>query len=103
MQQKRNNNVKAATGRRRSMSPTAVAKLYGVGIGKVLAWIKSGDLKAVNVATNRSQRPRWAISPDAIAEFERLRAPVTAGASSALLAPRRKARRSATVAVETFY
>jgi len=58
----------------RALSPSAVAKRYGISADKVLAWIHSGELSAVNVAQSRSGRPRWRITPEAIEQFERSRA-----------------------------
>jgi hypothetical protein len=40
-----------------------------VSINKILAWIADGTLLAINVAQRRGERPRWRISPDALAAF----------------------------------
>lgn len=48
-------------------SPPQLAKRLGIDPGKVLAWIYSGQLRAVNVATNLGGRPRWRI---AMGDFE---------------------------------
>ncbi len=49
---------------------------YGVGEDSVLAWIRSGELKAMNVARSaKSKRPSWRISPEALAAFEAARTP----------------------------
>lgn len=67
------------------LTPPAVARAYGVNVGKVLAWIRSGELRAVNLASRPGGRPRWRISADAIAQFEARRLAV---------APRPRRRRN---------
>ena len=44
------------------LSPPKVAELIGVSHAKVLHWIDSGELRAVNVASNQGGRPRFKIS-----------------------------------------
>lgn len=44
------------------------AERLGVTPGKVLGWIGSGELAAIDVSAARNQRPRWRIDPT---EFER--------------------------------
>ena len=51
-------------------TPPQIAKRYAVNPDKVLAWIRSGELTAVNVATSSSGRPRWRITAAALAEIE---------------------------------
>jgi transposase len=51
-----------------------VARRYRVGEDKVRAWIARGELRAINTAAVLCGKPRWVISPDALAEFERRRA-----------------------------
>lgn len=55
-------------------TPPEVAKRLGVSPDTVRGWIASGALKAVNVA-GPGKRPSHRISPEALAEFERRRAP----------------------------
>jgi excisionase family DNA binding protein len=44
---------------------------YGVTVHTVLTWIRSGELKAVNVGrTPGARKPRWRVSEEALAEFE---------------------------------
>ena len=57
----------------RYVSPPAYAKRLGVDPIKVLAWIKRGELRAINVATATTGRPRYRIPLDAICEFEQRR------------------------------
>jgi hypothetical protein len=51
-----------------------VARRYRVDEDKVRGWIARGELRAVNTASVLCGRPRWVVSPDALAEFERRRA-----------------------------
>ena len=53
----------------RYMSPPEVARLLGVGETKVLGWVKSGELAAVNLAAKTLGRPRYRISPQALDDF----------------------------------
>ena len=69
----------------RYLTPPSLAQQYGVKPDKVLAWIARGELRAVNVANRIGGRPRWRISPEAIAEFENRRA-----AKPEVKRPRRK-------------
>lgn len=51
-----------------------VAEQFGVDTKKVSAWIRSGELAAVNVAKDPNGiKPRWRISEQAIREFEEKR------------------------------
>jgi|GEM_PF-1611561 len=51
------------------LTPPRLAKQLGISCEKVLTWIRSGELRAVNVAERLSGRPRWRISPAALEEF----------------------------------
>jgi fermentation-respiration switch protein FrsA (DUF1100 family) len=49
---------------------------YGVTEHTVLGWIRSGELKALNVGrTPGAKKPRWRITDQALTEFEALRTP----------------------------
>jgi transposase len=50
-----------------------IAARYRVGQSKVLTWIKSGQLRAINTAANLSARPRFVVTANALQEFERRR------------------------------
>jgi predicted site-specific integrase-resolvase len=56
------------------LTPPEVARLWGIATEKVLAWIRSGELRAVNAATTLGGRPRYLIDVDDLAAFERSRA-----------------------------
>lgn len=77
-----------------TFSPQQVAERYGVDHFKVLRWINSGQLAAVNVATSPKGRPRWRISEEALADFERRRSNMPAPTTS---------RRRKSAAVEPRY
>jgi excisionase family DNA binding protein len=52
---------------------------YQVNQMTVLRWIRSGELRALNVGRSvRGKKPRWRVPADAIAEFEARRAAVPA-------------------------
>jgi len=51
-----------------------VARRYRVGEDKVRGWIRRGELAAINTAATLCGKPRWVISAEALAEFERRRA-----------------------------
>ena len=50
------------------------ARRYRVGVDKVRAWIAKGELKAINTAALSCGKPRWVVTPEAVAEFEAKRA-----------------------------
>jgi hypothetical protein len=55
----------------RALTPPQVAAQYGIHADKVLAWIRTGELRAVNVAIRpNGKRARWRIDPADLALFE---------------------------------
>jgi len=54
-------------------SPRDLSERYGVGIEKVHGWISTHQLRAVNVATRTSQRPRYRIRQEDLDAFEAAR------------------------------
>ena len=77
----------------------AYAERMGVSPDKVLAWIASGELFAINVATNpNGERPRWRIPPEAVKEFEAGRRSIPPQPTS-----KQKPRRRAAAAVKQFF
>ena len=51
-----------------------VCERYGVTEHTVLGWIRAGELKAINVGRRLGAgKPRWRITPEALAAFEQLR------------------------------
>lgn len=55
----------------RGLTVEDIAKRYRVSPDKVRAWIRAGELKAINTAAARCAKPRFVIPPDALEEFER--------------------------------
>jgi hypothetical protein len=64
-----------------------MARRWRVGEDKVRAWIRRGELRALNTAATMCGRPRYVITPDALADFERARS-----AAPPKPTPRRKKR-----------
>ena len=64
-----------------------VADMLVVNPGKILSWIRSGELRATNVAASLIGRPRWRVSPADLAVFKARRA---AGPPPPKTRPRRK-------------
>jgi excisionase family DNA binding protein len=65
-------------GRAAAMSSTFsvkdVTERYGVSAHTVLGWIRSGELRAVNVGRRAgAKKPRWRISEEALEAFELIR------------------------------
>jgi excisionase family DNA binding protein len=58
----------------RTVSVKELTERYGVNEYTVLTWIKSGELKAINVGRRPGmKKPRWRITADALATFELIR------------------------------
>ena len=72
-----------------------ICKRFGVGEHTVLAWIKSGELVAINVSRRLGGRPRWRFTVEAIQAFETLRAAMPAQ-------PRSRRRRTKAADVLSF-
>jgi hypothetical protein len=51
-----------------------VARRYRVGQDKVRGWIARGELAAINTARALCGKPRWVVTAEALAAFERRRA-----------------------------
>jgi excisionase family DNA binding protein len=58
---------------REKLTPPEVARLWGVSHDKVLAWIRSGELRAIDVATKRDGRPQYRIDIEELNAFEQRR------------------------------
>jgi hypothetical protein len=55
-------------------SPPRLAEYFGVGEEKIGHWIKTGQLRAINIALRPGRRPRWRVAWSAVREFEAARA-----------------------------
>ncbi|HEY7311878.1 MAG TPA: helix-turn-helix domain-containing protein [Gemmataceae bacterium] len=53
----------------RGLTTTDAARLLRVSEDKIRAWIRAGELPAVNTANTRSGKPRFVILPQAIRQF----------------------------------
>jgi hypothetical protein len=72
---------------KRKLTPPQVSLIWGVSTEKILAFIRSGELKAMNAASpGRDQRPRYLIDIGDLADLERRR---TVG-SAPKMPPRRR-------------
>lgn len=58
----------------RTYSTHEVAEFFKVSPDKILAFIRSGEIEAVNVATRGSRKARFRITNDQLQAFLRLRA-----------------------------
>jgi excisionase family DNA binding protein len=65
------------TGVSRGLTVAEVARRYRVSPDKVRGWIKRGELPAINTADTKCGKPRFVITPEALAEFERSRQAAT--------------------------
>lgn len=55
-------------------STAELAERWGVNISKIGEWIRSGELRALNIAqTVKGHRPRYRITKEAVAAFEQAR------------------------------
>jgi hypothetical protein len=75
--------------------PRALAKRWHVCVDKVLRFIQTGELRAFNVASKESRRPRYRISMEEVRRFEeqtRSAAPPRAATNTS---PRRRKSSSA--------
>jgi excisionase family DNA binding protein len=62
--------------RAESYTVAEVAERYAVTVGTVLAWVKGGELRGINVSRSaRSKKPRYRVSAEALAAFESARTP----------------------------
>ena len=59
---------------RTKLTPPQIAARYGVGTDKVLGWIRSGEMRGVNIAAKANGRPRYVVDEADLAVFEARRA-----------------------------
>lgn len=58
---------------REMLTPPMLARRWAVDHDKVLGWIRSGELRAINLATSVAGRPRYRISIHEVERFEEAR------------------------------
>lgn len=63
-----------ATAAVRGFTVPELKQLLRVGEDKIRAWIKSGELPAIDTSGARCGRPRYVVLPAGLAEFQRSRA-----------------------------
>lgn len=81
------------------LTPPELAHRWGVSAEQVIGWIRRGELRAVNLAARANgARPRFKISPDAVAAFE-----VARSTQPAPRPARRRRRASSGAEVEQFF
>ena len=56
---------------RTKLTPPEIARRWGIKAHKVLAWIHSGELRAINAAERLGGRPRYLVDVADLAAFER--------------------------------
>ena len=76
--------------KRAKLTPPELAELWGLSPAKVVAFIRSGELRAINIANARCSRPRYLIDREDIARFEKGRQVVPDGGLSTTQRLRRK-------------
>ncbi len=65
-------------GHKTKLTPTELAKMWGVGRRKVIGWIRSGELPAINAASSLSVRASYLIDIADVSAFEKQRTVVAA-------------------------
>ncbi len=55
---------------RTKYTPPQLARLWGVSTAKIVGFVRRGELRAINVATSRENRPCYLIDVADIAAFE---------------------------------
>ena len=63
----------AGTSIRRKITPPEYARQLGVDRAKIIAWIRSGELRAIDASTRRGTKPRYLIDQADIRAFEEAR------------------------------
>jgi predicted site-specific integrase-resolvase len=59
-----------------SLTVPQIAERFAVDRDCVTAWIKSGQLQAIDVSRHKARLPRWRVTPEALQEFEAARSSV---------------------------
>jgi len=85
----------AGTSRRQKITPPELARRWGVDKAKIIVWIRSGELRAIDASTRRGSKPRYLIDLADIAAFEQAREVVPA-------CPQPRARRARRPAVKQY-
>ena len=67
---------------KRKFTPLEVAVMWGVSKEKIIAWIRSGELRAIDASTQRAHRPRFLVDLTDLQDFEARRAVIPAPKTS---------------------
>jgi hypothetical protein len=59
---------------RTKLTPPELAAQWGIDPAKILTWIRSGELRAIDASTRRGGKPRFLIDLADVAAFEAARA-----------------------------
>ena len=78
------------------LTPQTIARRLGISVDKVHGWIRSGELRAFNLAARIGRRPRYRIAADDLADFTTRRQVLPAQQ------PTRRPRRRSTNVIEFF-
>jgi hypothetical protein len=62
-----------AGAKRDKLTPPRLADKWGISPEKVLGWIRTGELRAINIAALQGGRPRYLIDEADLADFEKRR------------------------------
>jgi hypothetical protein len=54
--------------------PRDLCRRWRVGLDKIMVWIRRGELRALDMSSSRSGRPRFVVTAEMVAEFEARRA-----------------------------
>ena len=77
--------------KRRILTPPMLATRWGVNVNKVTSFIRSGELRAFNLAGRGCTRPRYAIDEADVEAFEESRRVIPDGDQSTTQRLRRRA------------
>jgi excisionase family DNA binding protein len=76
---------------RAALTVREVAARYGVRVPTVLAWVRTGQLRAIDVSRRPGpKRPTWRVTQAALDAFEALRTPTPTPAGGRTSRARRK-------------
>lgn len=84
---------------RRKVTPPELAAEWGISPAKVVAFIRRGELRAINVANAHCSRPRYLIDRADIERFEKARQVIPDGGRS----PTQRLRRKTQAGVKEFF
>jgi hypothetical protein len=95
----RTSSKRTKTSKRTTTTPPQLAQQWGCAPAKVIGFIRRGELRAINLATHRHNRPRYIIDLADIEAFELSRQVVPDGSASTT----RRLRRRAVEPVKEFF